>query len=139
MATPSKLLDPLQQVVDLDVGEAVVRVLHLHAAAEQRVGLVEEQQRAGALAGVEHLAQPLLGLADVLVDHAGEVDAIEIEPERARQHLRRHGLAGAARPAEQRRDAVAEMGEPLEAPFLIDRPAQPHLRLEVVERFAQRR
>ena len=36
-------LHALQQVADLDVGEAVVRVLDLGALAEQRVRLVEEQ------------------------------------------------------------------------------------------------
>ena len=93
-------LDPLQQIVDLDIGEAVVRVLHLRAAAEQRVGLVEEQQRAAVLAGVEHVAQPLLGLADIFVDHAGQINAQEVEAERAGQHLRGHGLAGAGWTAE---------------------------------------
>ena len=43
---PVVLLHPLQQVADLDVGVAVVRVLDLAALAEQRVGLVEEQDRA---------------------------------------------------------------------------------------------
>ncbi len=47
-------LDALQQVVDLDIGEAVVAVLYLHAAAEQRVGLVEEQHHSCAFAECEH-------------------------------------------------------------------------------------
>ena len=42
-------LHPLQQVGDLDVRVAVLGVLHLRALAEQRVGLVEEQDRVGAL------------------------------------------------------------------------------------------
>ena len=50
--------------------------LHLNAGAEECVGLVEEEQAAGAFAGVEDVAQALLGLADVFVDHPGEVDAI---------------------------------------------------------------
>ena len=73
-------------------------------------------------------AQVLLGLADVLVDHAGEIDPVELDAERARQHLRRHRLAGAARPGEQRRDAPAHRAQPPEAPLLVDRPAQAHLR-----------
>ncbi len=41
-------LHPLEQVGDLDVGVAVVGVAHLRALAEQRVGLVEQQDRVGA-------------------------------------------------------------------------------------------
>ena len=63
-------LDPLQQVGDLDVGVAVVAVLDLAALAEERVGLVEQQHRAAGLGGVEQALQVLLGLADVLADHA---------------------------------------------------------------------
>ena len=39
---PVELLHALEQVVDLDVGEAVVGVLDLGALAEQGVRLVEE-------------------------------------------------------------------------------------------------
>ena len=74
-------LHALQQVVDLDVGVAVVAVLDLAALAEQRVGLVEEQDRAAVLGGVEQAAQVLLGLADVLADHRRQIDAVEIEPQ----------------------------------------------------------
>ena len=66
-----ELLHPLEQVVDLDVGEAVVGVIDLHPPPEQSVRLVEEQHHRCSLAGVEHLAQMLLGLADVLIDDAG--------------------------------------------------------------------
>ena len=74
-------LHALQQVVDLDVGVAVVAVLHLAALAEQRVGLVEEQDRAAVLGRVEQAAQILLGLADVLADDRRQVDAVEVEPQ----------------------------------------------------------
>ena len=43
------LLHLLQQVGDLDVGVAVVRVLDFGALAEERVRLVEEQHRVGVL------------------------------------------------------------------------------------------
>ena len=46
ITTPLKLLDPLEQEADLLVGEPVVRVLDLSAPAEQRVGLVEEEDPA---------------------------------------------------------------------------------------------
>ena len=43
-------LHALQQVADLDVGVAVVGVLDLGALAEERVGLVEEEDGVAALA-----------------------------------------------------------------------------------------
>ena len=99
-------LHPLQQVVDLDVGVAVVAVLDLAALAEQRVGLVEEQDRAAALSAASNsAAQVLLGLADVLADHGGQVDAVEVEPQLVGDDLGGHRLAGAARAGEQRADA----------------------------------
>ena len=79
---PAIGLHALQQVVDLDIGVAVVAVLHLAALAEQRVGLVEEQDRAAVLGRVEQPAQVLLGLADVFADHGGEIDAVEVQPQR---------------------------------------------------------
>ena len=49
MATPSILLHPLQQVADLDVGVAVVGVLHFRAFAEEGIGLVEEENGVAGL------------------------------------------------------------------------------------------
>src|SRR4030095_10762245 len=59
-------LHPLEEVADLDVGVAIVAVLDLAALAENRVGLVEEQDRAADLRCVEDSPQVLLRLADVL-------------------------------------------------------------------------
>ena len=55
IARPRKVLHPLQQVIHLDVGVAVVAVLDLRALAEQGIGLVEEQDRAAALGRVKML------------------------------------------------------------------------------------
>ena len=63
---PSNSFDLLQQVADFDVGVAIVRVLHVGALAEQRVGFVEEQDRARRFGILEHLPEMLLRLADVL-------------------------------------------------------------------------
>ena len=82
---PVELLHALEQVVHLDVGESVVGVADLRAPAEQRVGLVKEQENRCPLALGEHGAQVLLGLADVFVDHPGEVDAEQVEPQVAGQ------------------------------------------------------
>ncbi len=112
-------LHPLEQVVDLDVGVAVVAVLHLTAAAEQRVRLVEEQQRTTLLGGVEQFAQVLLGFADVLAHHGRQVDAVQIQPELPCQHLRGHRLTGPARPGEQRADPQPAGGACRESPVVV--------------------
>src|SRR5262249_11933409 len=67
----------LQQIAHLHVGVAVVAVLDLAALAEQRVRLVEQQDRTGCLGSLEHAAQVLFRLPDVLVHDLAEVDAIE--------------------------------------------------------------
>ena len=95
----------LQQIAHLDVGVAIVAVAHLAAFAEERIGLVEEQDRAAVLRGVEHPAQVLFGFADVLAHHRGQIDPIEIETQLAGEHFGRHGLARAARAGEERADA----------------------------------
>ena len=82
-------LHALQQVADLDVGVAVVAVLDLGPLAEERVRLVEEQDRAARLGRVEDPPQVLLRLADVLADDLAEVDAVEVEVELARRAPRR--------------------------------------------------
>ena len=94
-------LHALQQVADLEVCVAVVRVPGLRSLSEERIRLVEEQHRAGGLRLVEQQRQVLLRLADILVHHARQIHAIQIERQRARQHLRRHRLPGPGRPAEQ--------------------------------------
>ena len=78
-------LDALQQVRNLDVGVAVVRVTHLRALAEEGVGLVEEQHAVDPVDLGEDPLEVLLGLADVLVDDRGEVDRVELEAERRRR------------------------------------------------------
>ena len=75
------LLDAPEEVVDLEVGVAVVRVADLVRLPEQRVGLVEEQDRVAACAGLEDLGEVLLGLADILRHHRRQVDPEQLEAE----------------------------------------------------------
>ena len=105
-------LEPLEQVADLDVRVAVVRVLDLGAAAEERVGLVEQQQAVAGLDLVEDLRERLLGLADVLRDDLAEVDAVEVEPELVRQAAGGERLAGARLAGQQAGQAGARSGRP---------------------------
>ena len=128
-------LHALQQVADLDVGVAVVAVLDFGALAEERVGLIEEQQHAAFLGGIEDLLEILLGFADVLADHCGEVDAVEIEAQLVREHLGRECLAGAAGSGEERADAQTAPAARGESPGLVDRHAMTGLRRKLAQRF----
>ena len=129
-------LHPLQQVVDLDVGVAVVAVLDLAALAEQRVGLVEEQDRAAVLGRVEDAAQVLLGLADVLAHHAGEVDPVEVEPQLARRAPRRPSSCRCrSAPANSALITPSPRAPGAgEAPGVVDRRAVAHLRGDLAQR-----
>ena len=129
-------LDALQQVAHLDVGVAVVAVPDLAALAEQRVGLVEEQDRAAVLGGVEEPGEVLLRFADVLAHDRGEIDAVELEMQLVREHLGRHRLAGAALAGEERRDAQSARALPGKPPPLEDGEpmAQMHRHLPQSER-----
>src|SRR5262249_28090819 len=114
-------LHALQEVAHLDIGVAVVAVLDFAALAEEGVGLVEEQDRASVLGSVEDPGEVLLGLADVLADHRGEVDAEESEMQLLGQHLRGHGLAGAALALEEGGDAEPARVLAGEAPAIMNR------------------
>ena len=112
-------LHPLEQVADLHVGVAVVRVVDGRPAAEQRVGLVEEEHRAGGLGSIEHPRQVLLRVADVLRHDRRQVDDVQVQPEAPGHQPGRHRLPGARWPGEERGGA-AGWRQPREAPLLAD-------------------
>src|SRR6266702_1494321 len=80
-------LDALQQVIDLHVTIAIVRIGRGSTLAKEGISLVEKQDCRSAFGGVEDPAQVLLRLADVLADDAAEVDAMKRE-----RRFVRHGL-----------------------------------------------
>src|SRR5439155_14002746 len=127
------VLHSLKEVVDLDIRVAVVAVAHLGATAEESIGLVEEEDRAASFSGVKNAPEVLLGLADVLADDAGEIDAIEIEVEVGRDDLRGHRLSGAARAREQRGDAPTTAELRAEAPRLVHASAIRDLARELAQ------
>ncbi len=110
-------------------------VLDLAALAEERVGLVEEEDRAAILGGIEEAAQVLLRLADIFADHRREVDAVEIEAQAVGDDLGSHRLARAAFSGEQGVDAQAAIHLVGKAPFLVDRIALLHLRGYLVQAY----
>ncbi len=113
-------LHALQQEADLLVGEAVLRLLHIPARSEQRVGLVKEDHRRAAFCRVKYLLEVLLGLAHPAADHAGKVHPVHVQPQLVGDDLGRHGLAGARPAAEQRLDAEAPRPHPAAAPPVVD-------------------
>ena len=133
MARPRYGFHALQQVVDLDIGVAVVAVLDLAALAEEGVGLVEEEDRPAVLRGIEEAAQVFLGLADVFADHRREVDAIEVEAQVVGDHLGCHGLAGAALARKEGVDAQAAVHLVGKPPFFVDLAALHHLVRDLVQ------
>src|SRR6185437_10207561 len=94
-------LDALQQIADLNVCVAIMAVADFTASPEERVGFIEEENRAGIFRRVEDRTQILLGLTDVLTDHLTEIDAPKIETQIVCEDLRRKGLAGSTRPMEK--------------------------------------
>src|ERR1700674_2017140 len=119
-----ELLHPLEQVVDFDIGETVVRVLDLSPLSEQRVRLIKQKHDVGTLTWVEDLFETLLGFADVLVDDARQVDPVEVHRERSRDHLRGHRLARATGTREQSGHPAPEGAQAAETPILVYLPAQ---------------
>ena len=94
-------LHPLQQVADLDVGVAVVAVLDLRPLPEQRVSLVDQQDRSGGLGRVEDPTQRLLGLPDVAGHDLAQVEHEDVDAELGGDHICRQRLARPARATEQ--------------------------------------
>jgi hypothetical protein len=86
----------LKQVADLDVGVSVAAVAYLRAFAEEYVGLVEQQNDAATLGGVEDAAKVLLSLADVPANDGAEIDQLEVNVQFAGEHLGGHRLTCAA-------------------------------------------
>src|SRR2546430_3528262 len=104
---PAIRLHSLEEVAYLDVRVAVVAVLDLAALPEEGVRLVEEEDRAPLLGRVEHAAEVLLRLADVLADDRAQIDPVEVEAELGGEHLGGHRLSRSARPGEERADPEA--------------------------------
>src|SRR5262249_24869310 len=104
---------------------AVVAVPYLGSLAEQRVRLVEEEDRAAFLGGVEDAPEVLLGLADVLAHDLAQVDAVEIEAQFSGEDFRGHCLPGPAGPGEKGADADPSLAPGRKAPPLVHADAVP--------------
>ena len=79
-----KTFQALQQIVDFQIGVAVMRVLGVEPLAEHAFALINEQQEVRAVAFIEDGLQPLFGFADIFVDDLSGIEAIKLESELAR-------------------------------------------------------
>src|SRR4051812_33235228 len=127
------LLHPLEEVADLDVGEAIVGILDLRALAEQRIGLVEEEDGVGLLCGGEDPLEILLRLADVLADDLCQVDPVEGKSQLVGDDRGGHRLAGTRWAGEQDVESSAVRKLAAEAPDLVDLMAMSDPRTDLLE------
>src|SRR4051812_19060700 len=72
-------LHTLEQITDLDVGVTVVAIFHLRALTEQRVGLIEEENRVARAAFSKYLLQVLLGFAYIFANNACQVYFVKLK------------------------------------------------------------
>ena len=102
MKTPAEALHALQHLVDL--GDLVV-ALGQAAAAQEAVGLVEQQHGAFGGGFFEHAGHVLLGLADELAGDVAGLAHHQRPAQRLRDVLGQRRLAGAGRAVETQRAA----------------------------------
>src|SRR5688500_6144559 len=95
-------------------------ILDLGPLAEQRVGLVEQENGSISLGSLEDSLQILLGFTDVFAYDLRQVDAEKVELQVVREHLGGHRLAGAAGAREQRRHSKTATAAGRPPPFLLD-------------------
>ena len=113
------LLHALEQVADLDVGVAVVRVLTSlrlpkSASASSKKRIAFARSAAAKTRARFFSVSPMYLLTD-----RGEIDLVEIEPELARDDLRGHRLARAGRAGEEHVQPLAEGELVVEAPLVV--------------------
>ena len=66
----AEILGSLEEIIDLDVGVAVVAVLHLGASTKKRFSSVEQEDRAGCLRSIERSTNVFLRLTNVFAHDA---------------------------------------------------------------------
>ena len=92
------VLDPLRQVIGFEIGAAVVDVAHVRALAEERAGLVEQEDDVEPLGPFEGSPQVLFRLSAVLADYGLAVHAMQIPAQPGGEDFSAKGLAGTVRP-----------------------------------------
>ncbi len=130
------LLHPLQQVGDLDVGVAVVRVLRTSERLPNSASASSKNSIAFAVSAAAKMRSRFFSVSPMyLLTTVAQVDLVEVEAELAGDDLGGHRLAGARATGEQRAHALAEGEHPLEAPLAEHLPALRDAIADVTELF----
>ena len=78
-----------QEIIDFNVGIAVVPIFHVSAFAKKRIRLIEKQDRMTILRRIENTVDIFLGLANIFRDDGIQIDPVEVFPEAVGQSLSR--------------------------------------------------
>src|SRR5215467_3175364 len=116
----------LQQIIDLNISVAVVRIAHLAALAEKGIRLVEEEDGVASFGFGEDASQILLGFADILADDSGKINLVKVQAQLSCHDLRGHGLACSRRSGEKNVEPLAQRKLSVEAPLVIHHGAKRH-------------
>ncbi len=103
------ILHALQEAIAFEIGVALMGIPDIGALAEERVGLLEEQEGPLLSRRIEQSPDILLCLAHVAAAHAAQIGVVEDQSGFVGQDLSRHGLARAAGPGEERADGTASL------------------------------
>src|SRR5207253_11322607 len=82
-------LASLQEIIDFNIGIAVVAIFHLSAFAKKSTRLIKKQDRTTILRRIEDAAEILLGLSNSFRDDGIQIDPVQVFPERMGQSLSR--------------------------------------------------
>jgi len=107
----SLLLHLLKEIGDFEVGVTIVASL-TRRVCRRGIGFVEEDDGVAGLGGAKNGAEVFLGLPDLLADHVREDRSGTGPNQFAGEHLSRHLLPCAARPAK----STSRLGESQPAP-----------------------
>ena len=103
------VFQPLQEIIGLQVGVAVVGVAYICSIGHQGIALIEQQHHVQLFGAREHLVQVAFGLADVFIDHRCQVHTVEVHLQLCSQHPGAKGLARAAGAAEESAHAARQI------------------------------
>jgi hypothetical protein len=131
---PGVRLHPLQQVVHLEVGVAIVDGLAPRVRLPNSASASSNSKhRVAGLGGVEQLAEVLLGLADPLAHHLREIDLVQVQAQLVGDDARHHRLAGAGRAGQQQEQAAPAGEHPAQLGLVPQLVADPALVGEVAQ------
>ena len=99
---PVEILHPLQEIAELLVGVAIMRVLDVGALTEERVGFVEKENPVAVAGQVKERGEVLFRVANILRNHGAEVHAVDVAPGGLAQERGGQRLAGAGGTVEER-------------------------------------